>query len=331
MKIQINVKMYMMVAMFFALFSCSSLAQDGRTPTRTKTFELNQPGLLNAESSGGGVLVKAHNENKVVVELYVRKNGRILDPDDSDVDDVLDNFDIDLEKNGTEINAIVKRRMNRMINNVGISLTIFVPTEMSCNVSSSGGGVRISGVSGSHNFSSSGGGVKLDNTTGDTKAKSSGGGVHVINHNGDIRLSSSGGGVSVDGAHGNINAHSSGGGVKLNDIHGDVDASSSGGGVHISGECGYVKASSSGGSVKVDIKNLSKELHLSSSGGGVDAVIQNGSELGMDLDLSSGRVSIDLENFSGRSEKNRVNGTMNGGGIPVYMRASGGNVNVRYW
>ena len=65
-------------------------------------------------------------------------------------------------------------------------------------------------------------------------------------------------------------------------------------------------------------------------GGGVDAVIQGGDKLGLDLDLSSDRVNIDLHNFSGRSEKNRVKGTMNGGGIPVYMRASGGSVNVDF-
>ena len=80
----------------------------------------------------------------------------------------------------------------------------------------------------------------------------------------------------------------------------------------------------------MNISNLSKELHLQSSGGGVDATIHKGDELGLDLDLGSGRVNIDLHNFSGRSEKDRVKGSMNGGGIPVYMRASGGNVTVRY-
>ena len=134
----------------------------------------------------------------------------------------------------------------------------------------------------------------------------------------------------LDEARGNVYAHSSGGGVKLNSIYGDVDANSSGGGVSVSGECGYVKAKSSGGPVRVNISNLSKELYLQSSGGGIDAIIQNGDELGLDLDLSSSRVKIELENFSGRAEKNRVKGTMNMGGIPVYMRASGGNVNVSF-
>ena len=69
---------------------------------------------------------------------------------------------------------------------------------------------------------------------------------------------------------------------------------------------------------------------MQSSGGEVDAIIQNGDEPGLDPDLSSSSVYIELQNFSGRSEKDRVKGSMNKGGIPVYMRASGGSVKVQY-
>ncbi len=331
MKNQINVKMYPLIGMLFLLFSCNGFAQDSKTPTKTKIFELNEPGTLNAKSSGGSIEVKTHTENKVIIEIYVRKNGKILSPTDRSVNEVLENYDLQIEKNGSVITANANRKTNFMQwNNTGISLTIIVPREMSCNVSSSGGSLKISGVAGTHNFSSSGGSVKLENTAGTTKAKSSGGSAKATNHKGDINLSSSGGSVSIDGAEGSIYAHSSGGSVKLNNIHGSVDAGSSGGGVSVNGDCNYVKAKSSGGSVHVNISNLRKELYLESSGGGVDAIIQNGDELGLDLDLSSGKVNIELNNFSGKAEKNRVKGTMNNGGIPVYMRASGGNVNVRF-
>jgi len=313
------------------MFSCHDFAQDGKTPTITKIFELNKPGILNSKSSGGGIMVKTHNEGNAEIQVFIRKNGIILSPSDPLVTDVLEDFDLDIEKNGSVINANVERKTNfKLFNNVSIYFTIIVPSKMSCNVSSSGGGLKISGVEGTHNFKSSGGSVYIENTTGNTSAKSSGGKVKVTNHNGDIHLSSSGGGVTINEAHGNIYAYSSGGSVNLKNIHGDVDAGSSGGGVSISGECNYVKAKSSGGSVHVNISKLNKELYLQSSGGGIDAIIKNGDELGLDLDLSSSRVKIDLPNFYGRSEKDRVKGTMNKGGIPVYMRASGGSINVQY-
>lgn len=331
MKTKKNVKMYTLIAMLATLLSCNGFAQENKTPTITKTFEMNEPGTLNAKSSGGGVEVKTHNEKNVVIQAFVRKNGNILSPSDSSVKEILEGFDLDFEKNGSAITAIVERKVKfGLWNNVGISLTIIVPREMSCDVSSSGGGVKISGVAGTHTFNSSGGGVELENVTGTTKAKSSGGGVKVTNQNGNIDLSSSGGGVTLNDAQGSVVAHSSGGSVKLNNIQGDVEAGSSGGGVSVTGECAYVKAKSSGGSVRVNISNLSKELYLESSGGGVDAIIQNGDKLGLDLDLHSSKVNIELHNFSGKTEKNSVKGTMNNGGIPVYMRASGGNVNVKF-
>jgi hypothetical protein len=331
MKTQKIVKTYTMIAMLVTLLSCNGFTQENRTPTRVKSFDMNQPGTLNARSSGGGVEVRTHDQNQVEVQVFIRKNGKLLSPSDPAIDDVLEVYDLDISKDGSVITANVERKLRRNPwQNTGISLTIIVPREMSCNVSSSGGGLKISGVKGTHNFSSSGGGVHLEDITGTTTASSSGGGVTAKNQNGDVHLSSSGGGVTLDDAHGSVYAHSSGGGVHLNNIHGDVNAGSSGGGVSVTGEAGYVKATSSGGPVRINIASLSKELYLQSSGGGIDATIKNGDDLGLDLDLSSDKVNIELRNFSGRAEKNRVKGTLNNGGIPVYMHSSGGNVNVRF-
>lgn len=330
MKILTTMKTYTMIAMLLSLLSMNGFSKDDQ-PTITKTFEMKEPGSLNASSSGGGVTVQTHEQPQVIIQAFVRKNGNVLSPTDPTVKEALEAFDLNFSKSGSAITAIVERKSRlNFWNNIGISLTLIVPREMSCKVSSSGGGVKISGVKGTHDFSSSGGGVHLENVTGTTEAQSSGGGVHVTKQNGDIRLSSSGGGVTLEDAQGSVYAHSSGGGVSLKNIKGNVEASSSGGGVNVSGECASVKAKSSGGSVHVDIRNLSKELYLESSGGGVDALIRNGKNLGLDLDLESDRVNIELQNFSGKSEKDRVKGTMNKGGIPVYMHASGGNVNVRF-
>lgn len=330
MKKRISAKIYAIMVIFVALLSLNGFSKNDQ-PTIIKTFEINQPGTLEASSSGGSVLVKTHDEAKVIIHAFVRKNGKVLSPQSRDLNDILDEFNIDFSKSGSTIKAVVKRKSRfNFWNRIGISLTVIVPREMSCDVSSSGGSVKVYGVAGTHNISSSGGSVKLENTAGTTKAKSSGGSVSATKHKGDISLTSSGGGVRLNKAKGNVYARSSGGSVKLEDINGEVEASSSGGSVSVNGKAPFVKAKSSGGSVRVNIAELSKEMHLVSSGGGVYATIQDGEKLGMDLDLSSGKVNIDLHNFSGSSEKNRVKGKMNGGGIPVYMRASGGNVNVEF-
>ena len=328
---RINFSKYSIILLIATLLSCNVIAQENRTPTIVKTFDLNQPGTLNASSSGGGVIVRTHDKNEVEIQAFVRKSGKLLSPSDPMLDEVLEDFELDFSKIGSVITANIKRKSRfNFWNNVGISLTLIVPREMSCDVSSSGGGLQISGVKGTHDFTSSGGGVQLDNVSGTTEARSSGGGVQARNINGNIRLNSSGGGVTIEDADGNVFARSSGGGVQLNNVHGNVDASSSGGGVSVTGIASNVKAKSSGGSVNVNVSNITEELYLESSGGGINAVIQDGDELGLDLDLRSDRVNIELHNFSGSSEKNRVKGAMNNGGIPVYMHASGGSVNVQF-
>ncbi len=288
-------------------------AQDDVSPTMIKSFDLNQPGTLYSKSSSGGITIKTHNESNVEVQVFIRNKRELLDSSDPLVADILKSFELQIEKDGSVINVNAERlRKSKLFKTVGISFTIIVPQEMSCNVSSSGGRLKIFGVKGEHDFESSGGSIYLENISGTTKAYSSGGSIKTKGYKGEIHLNSSGGRVSLD------------------EIHGSVYAQSSGGSVSVSGECDYVNAKSTGGSVYVNIYNLSKELNLQSTGGRIDAIIQNGNELGLDLDLSSYKVNIDLQNFSGLSENNRVKGTLNGGGIPVYMDATGGSINVRY-
>ena len=142
MKTQMNVKAFTMIAMLVAMLSCHGYTQDGKTPTITKTFELNQPGTLNSRSAGGGITVLSHNESNVEVQVFVRKNGKVLSPSDPNVDDVLENFDLEIEQNGSVISAIAERRTNfNRLKNMGIYFTIIVPREMSCNVSTRGGGL----------------------------------------------------------------------------------------------------------------------------------------------------------------------------------------------
>ena len=112
MKNQRNFKTYAMIAIFAALFSFSGFAQDSKKPTITKTFKMNQPGTLNSKSSGGGIKVKTHDKNEVEVQVFIRRNGKILAPSDPKVDEVLDIYDLEIEKNGSVVTAIAKRQSN---------------------------------------------------------------------------------------------------------------------------------------------------------------------------------------------------------------------------
>ena len=68
-------------------------------------------------------------------------------------------------------------------------------------------------------------------------------------------------------------------------------------------------------------------LDLSTSAGGIH--VQMPLNKGMELDLRANRVNVGtLKNFNGIVEKDRVKGSLNGGGALVSMRASSGSISV---
>ncbi|MEO5842115.1 MAG: hypothetical protein ABIQ73_04695 [Acidimicrobiales bacterium] len=128
-------------------------------------------------------------------------------------------------------------------------------------------------------ISSDGGGVRLSDLTGTIDASSSGGGIGVSRTTGTLRLRSSGGGITGEGLRsGEVDASSSGGGVRLAFAAAptSVAANSSGGGVTVelpsTAESYQLRVSSSGGSVSTPVRSdptSPRVIDAHSSGGGV--------------------------------------------------------------
>ena len=142
-----------------------------------------------------------------------------------------------------------------------VSYTVRVPASVSIVVTSSGGGVRLSDLSGTADISSSGGGIRAVRTSG------------------PLRLRSSGGGITGEAlASANVDASSSGGGVRLGFARApsSVVVNSSGGGVTVelpnTPETYRLDATSSGGGVSTSVRSdptSVRFIDVHSSGGGV--------------------------------------------------------------
>lgn len=302
--------MPMFLSVAIALTSCSkALAND---PYLTKEFTINTPGELEVETAGGSIDVSSHNGNTVKVEMFVRKGGKVISAGDKDAAEALEDFDIEIEKNGNKVIASAKREGSNWFgnNNVSISFKISVPRQISCDLNTSGGSISLTGVTGEQNVRTSGGSLNLDDIKGDMEAKTSGGSINVSNYAGILDAGTSGGSINLRDAKGSLDLSTSGGSINLNDIQGSLIASTSGGGI------------------KVNLSSLEKQLKLSTSGGSITAIVPSG--LGLDLDLKGNRVNTKLSNFDGEVEKDRIIGSINGGGIPVVMSTSGGSVNLEY-
>lgn len=294
-----------------AMANTSGRSFYGDEPYRVEEFNVRATGTLTVQTSGGNILVMGTSESTARVEMHVRKSGRNLTPRDTD----LSNFDITIEANGSNIIAKAQRNSRggniwSGYNNESISFTVYVPTGYSTDLRTSGGRIGLSNLSGKQELRTSGGSINMETLTGDVIAKTSGGTI------------------TIAGVHGMLDASTSGGTIRATDVTGDVSLKTSGGSIRVEDARGKLNAETSGGSINATILEAEGTINLATSGGSI--TVQLPETQGYDIEARGNRVNMDDVSFSGRSERDRLSGTINGGGIPVRLRTSGGSVNIQY-
>jgi hypothetical protein len=281
----------------------------GDEPYSVTEFNVRATGHVNVSTSGGHILLVGTDSRTAKVEMHVRKNGRNLTPDDTD----LAAYTITIEQRGNTIMANAERTRSignlwKGHNNVSISFTVYVPQGFTSNLRTSGGRVGIRNMSADQDARTSGGSVSLDNIRGKVDARTSGGSITISNVFGDLHASTSGGSIMANG------------------ISGKVDLSTSGGSIIIDNALGRIHATTSGGSIVATVREVTESLRLSTSGGSVTVTLPAGQ--GFDIDARGTRVESDLSRFTGTNERGRMSGTVNGGGMPVHLRTSAGTVRI---
>lgn len=280
-------------------------------PYRVESFDLSGAGSLNVQTSGGHITVEGSSDNTVRVEMYVEKDGQNLLPEDTK----LSKWDIEITHSGQKVEAIAKRKNNSwnilgQSNRPSISFVVYTPNKMSSNLTTSGGHIKVRGLSGEQKMKTSGGHIKLSDIKGTVDARTSGGKVTLNN------------------LEGNITARTSGGHMRAENTEGDITLKTSGGHITLKNVGGTVEAKTSGGHITADLSSIRKHANLSTSGGNISINVPAGT--GLDLDLHGSYVQYNLDNFSGEAERNEIEGQVNGGGAKVSARTSGGTVSLSF-
>jgi hypothetical protein len=342
-----NTLLLIMLTLFVSV-ACQAQS-DNDQPYVTKNFANASLKELSVETSGGSISVTGGQSDGFKVEMYVKPNNwngkKGLSKEE--IEDRLEDYDILIGTEGNRVVATAKRKNNIKWDNqksVSIAFKVTTPRNVATFLKTSGGSIRIASLTGDQNFATSGGSLKINDLSGVIHGKTSGGSIEVSHCNNEIELHTSGGSIKADDLKGKIQlktsggsidlqsidgdvyAHTSGGSVKGDNISGALDAGTSGGSVRLANVSGSLKANTSAGSIEVELARLGKYIELHTSAGSVRVTMPL--DKGVDLDLKGNRVSIPLKNFDGQVEKDRVQGKMNGGGIPVTLSASSGNVYV---
>lgn len=331
-----------------ATLSLTALAKnrdDRDTPYLTKTFS-GKINAVRAETSGGSLSIEGGTDMNAKVEMFVRGNNGNKNLDKDELEERLKDYDVVIEQQGSTIVATAKRRNNDRDwkRSLSIGFKFYTPRNVSTDLRTSGGSIHLATLSGPQRFRTSGGSLHMSDVEGDIDGQTSGGSIHLDKCRKNIDLQTSGGSIEAKSSEGTMRLHTSGGSIRLtdlkgtidaqtsggsvngDDIEGDLKASTSGGSVHLANVAGSIDASTSAGGVDVSITKLSGPIRLTTSAGNVR--VKMPLDKGISLNLSGNQIKIPLNNFSGDTEKDRIKGTLNGGGIPVTLSASSGSVYV---
>lgn len=337
----------------FSLLLAASLVQVAQAQTETPflTKSLKEAGIekVTAETSGGNISITGDAAD-ARIDVYIRpSNGRISLTKEEIQKRLDEDYELKITTENHQLTATArpKDRSGRYDwkRALSISFVIHVPRKVATNLTTSGGNVTMAHLSGVQDFRTSGGNLGLEDLAGNIKGSTSGGNIHIkdskddiylttsggnvqaTNCDGKIRLTTSGGNVTMEQLKGTIDATTSGGTVRANSIGGDLSAVTSGGNVQLTDLAGAVRASTSGGNISVSLKELGSFVKLANSGGNINLELPGNK--GLDLHISGGKVKAGtLSNFSGSVEDDSIDGTINGGGIPVTVKAGSGRVTL---
>ncbi len=335
------------LTLFAGLAALNLLAAEDK-PYIVKTFSSSSVKDLQVSTSGGGITVAGTAGAESRVEVYIKGSNWNRELSKAEIEERLENYTLTIRQEGSSLVCVArnKEKINWGKNGLSITFKIYVPRNISTDLSTSGGGITLSSLKGNLKFatsggglnlkeldgtivgSTSGGGIRLSDCTDKIDLHTSGGGIEAINCDGTIKLVTSGGGITLKAISGKINATTSGGSIRVDGIKGDASVSTSGGGIHLFGVSGNMKASTSGGGIEAEISSLGENLALNTSAGSVKVKLPSRSE-GLNVDLRGNNVDFEgLSNFEGRKDRNNITGTVNGGGKNIKIHASSGSVKV---
>lgn len=159
--------------------------------------------------------------------------------------------------------------------------------------------------------------------------KTGGGDILVLDLNGEINLKTSGGDITCEEIIGNIIATTSGGDIQLNSHVGNVELKTSGGDIDIKSSNGKVNAITSGGDITVDYLGENKGINLRTSGGDVVVKIPESLKADLELRTSGGSIKTNIEERIKESSRTKFIGQLNGGGLELYAKTSGGDIRIQ--
>jgi len=168
------------------------------------------------------------------------------------------------------------------------------------------------------------------------EARTSDGNVNLAGLEGDLALTTGDGNLTIDHVSGSLHIRSGDGNVRITDAQGAIDARTSDATLSVDGLFHAVALHTSDGHVELNLRagtKLTEASSIHTSDGSVAIHVPSNFAADLDVHSSDGRVDcalpVTIEHFqSSGGAAHDWHGKLNGGGVPLSIRTSDGNVTI---
>ena len=293
------------------------------------------------------------NNNVVTINgVKVKSDAKL----DLKVQEAIEDFEATFEHKGSDVRINGKFKQGRKhwrkeLNRLKILFQVTVPQQYNVDLETSSDGISVADLdgdvraktsAGSLRFGrikgpvwgrTSAGSVKLTSCDSAVDVKTSSGSVEVGDVAGDVRAQTSGGSLRFGEIQGSIWGKTSSGSIRVTRCNGNTEVQTSSGSIKLENLAGTVNARTSSGSIRASLTDQPDgECNLHTSAGSITLTLIPDIAINLDAETRAGRVSTDFAVTSviqGRIPKNRLRGSINGGGPLLKLRTSAGSIRLQ--
>ena len=319
-----------------------------------ETFPVVSGGKLTIDADCGGIDVQSTADDIVSVRIQraaqIKVNRRAAE--------ILKNLDVQIAHEGPDVKIEAKftgsaKRWQKRKNDLDVQFDILVPRHYNLDLKTACDDISVANMTGDVNVETFSAGLRLQNITGRIDARTSvgnielkafdgdallqtkGGNITLAAGTGDVKAKTSGGNVQAINVVGAVNAQTSGGHVTLRECKGGAELKTAGGSIEVEND-GPVLAKTSGGSIRCQLQETTISqnllLDLETMGGSVNVSLAPDIAATVEAKVLGGSVTTEFPvtaEASGTVNPDQLQGTINGGGPLLKLRAVGGNVILR--
>ncbi len=274
------------------LSSSAGLAQDS-DHSWSRTYPVTGKPTLTLETSDAGVEFRSCGDCHEI-RIHVSIEGQKLS-----------DYRLEEGQSGNEVHFLFKERPHTGAHiawhKEQSRVTVESPAELALEARTGDGNVNLSGLQGDISLMTGDGNLTLDRVSGNLRIRSGDGRVKITNADGAIDAHTSDGNLTVDGLFHALALHTSDGTLELSLREGTKLA-------------GPSTIQSADGSVTIRVpQNFAADLNVHTSDGHVDCALP-----------------LTMDHYQSGGEGHQLRGKLNGGGTPLTVHTSDGNVKIEY-